>query len=325
MALQLTYDTTDSTKQGLQTSVRSYYQSFIPAATFVLDGLQINIDNIVAGLAKASIYFYNADVDGKPTGQPLGGGSIGFLNTGDSGWQGDLGLSGSVTLTGGNRYCFRLQGFGTSGEYYFDFDSTDSYANGTCWYWSGSEYVAQNGDINFKIYGVATSPSKAINPTPGDKAVDILRNQATIAWEDGGGADTYDVWWGDSPETLVKVSSLQAGLTFNLAAYHPLDCGKIHYWRIDSVNDGGTTEGDLWSFATIPGVGWIAEDDEEEMLLNYLGEVYIIEPGNTELRYIYWDPDISETILQSTDDQSVIKDGDFSVLCFNDEGIPHVY
>ena len=72
-------------------------------------------------------------------------------------------------------------------------------------------------------------------------------------------------------------------------------------------------------------VGWEAEDDTDTMLLNYLGEVYIIVPGETEEEYIYWDPDISETVLQSTSDQSVIEDGGFSVLCYNDDGIPYVY
>ena len=116
MSLQLSYIVSDSTKQGAQATVRSWYQSFIPTASFILDGLEINIDNIVSGTARTSIYIYNADGDGKPTGSPLGGGSLGFMATTNTRWQADLTLSGSLTLTVGNRYCFRLAGVGTSGE-----------------------------------------------------------------------------------------------------------------------------------------------------------------------------------------------------------------
>jgi len=150
--IELSYTTSDSTKQGAQATARSWYQSFIPETTITLTGLEINIDSVVDGTAKSNIYFYNADADGKPTGAALGGGLLGSLSSAETGWQGDLTLD-EITLTAGNRYCFRLAGKAVSGEYHFDFDSGDSYADGTCWYWDGSDYVAQNGDIDFKIYG----------------------------------------------------------------------------------------------------------------------------------------------------------------------------
>jgi len=151
--VDLSYTTANSTKQGAQATTRSWYQSFIPTSTFTLTGLEININSIPSGTARAFIYFYNADVDGKPTGAALGGGSLGLMATTETGWEGNVALSGAITLTSGNRYCFRLGGVVTSGEYHFNFDSNDSYSDGTCYYWNGSAYVAQNGDINFKLYG----------------------------------------------------------------------------------------------------------------------------------------------------------------------------
>ena len=152
-SVDLSYTSTDSTKQGAASILQSWYQSFIPVTTITLTGLEINIDSIVSGTAKANIFFYNADADGKPVGAPLSGGSLGNLSTVNTGWQGDLSLSPNLTLTSGSRYCFRLQGNVTGGVFHFDFDSGDSYSDGTCWYWNGSDFVAQNGDINFKLYG----------------------------------------------------------------------------------------------------------------------------------------------------------------------------
>ncbi len=185
MTLRLSHTVANATKQGATSGFHSWYQSFIPATTFTMDGLEINVDSVVSGTAKATIYLYNADADGKPTGAALGSGSLGTLSTTDTGWQGDLTFSPAVEVTAGNRYCFRLAGNATAGEYYFDFDSGDSYANGTCWYWNGSSFVAQNGDINFKIYGAVGAPNKPVNPVPAHTTTGVVLSLATLAWDAG--------------------------------------------------------------------------------------------------------------------------------------------
>lgn len=97
-------------------------------------------------------------------------------------------------------------------------------------------------------------PTKATNPTPTDAAADVTLDQETITWEDGGGADTYDVYYGESGGSLVKVSSEQAGTSFTISGItsgSPFDYIISRSWRIDSTNVQGTTTGDVWSFTTI--------------------------------------------------------------------------
>ncbi len=105
-----------------------------------------------------------------------------------------------------------------------------------------------------QIYGTYATPSKATNPTPSNAAADVTLNQATITWEDGGGADTYDVYYGDTSGSLVKVSDAQAGLSLTITGIDdgsPFNHIVTRYWRIDSTNGAGTTTGDEWSFTTI--------------------------------------------------------------------------
>ncbi|KKM66511.1 hypothetical protein LCGC14_1480470 [marine sediment metagenome] len=95
-------------------------------------------------------------------------------------------------------------------------------------------------------------PSKAINPTPTDVADTVTLDQATITWEDGGGATSYDVYYGTSSGSLTRVSEGQVGLSFSLSVYTPYAYLDARYWRIDSINSTGTTTGDEWSWTTIP-------------------------------------------------------------------------
>lgn len=70
-------------------------------------------------------------------------------------------------------------------------------------------------------------------------------------------------------------------------------------------------------------IEWTAKDEDSDILLRHLENVYAIEPDSTALKYIYWNPE-NPNVLLSTDDQSVIVAGDFPVFCFNQEGVPYV-
>lgn len=65
-------------------------------------------------------------------------------------------------------------------------------------------------------------------------------------------ARRYDVYFGATAETLVLVSEGQSA-----RAYVPtgLALDSTYYFRIDSVNEFGTTTGDVCSFST-----WAAAD-----------------------------------------------------------------
>lgn len=110
------------------------------------------------------------------------------------------------------------------------------------------------GTITASIRTVVDPPTKAKTPAPTDAASDVTLDQATLTWEDGGNADTYNVYYGDTSGNLTLVSSAQAGTSLTVTGItlgSPYDYVVTRYWRIDSINAGGTTTGDEWSFTTI--------------------------------------------------------------------------
>jgi len=97
-------------------------------------------------------------------------------------------------------------------------------------------------------------PAKPTTPTPTNANASVTLDQAAIAWEDGGGATSYNVYYGDTSGALTLVSEGQAGLFLtvtNITLGSPYGYLITRYWRIDSVNAVGTTTGDEWSFTTI--------------------------------------------------------------------------
>jgi len=106
------------------------------------------------------------------------------------------------------------------------------------------------------VSGEETLPTKATNPTPSDAATDVTLDQATITWDDGGDTDTYNVYYGIESGNLSLVSSgIEVGsesfTITDITDGSPFEYVVTRYWRIDSVNDDGTTTGDEWSFTTI--------------------------------------------------------------------------
>ena len=106
------------------------------------------------------------------------------------------------------------------------------------------------------VYITTTVPvlSKPVNPTPTDAATDVTLDQTTITWEDGGGATSYDVYYGDTSGDLTLLESGTTDLSYTISGIalgSPFGYVITRYWRIDAVNAGGTITGDEWSFTTI--------------------------------------------------------------------------
>ena len=110
------------------------------------------------------------------------------------------------------------------------------------------------GTITVSIRATEGAPTKATTPAPANAASDVTLDQATLTWVDGGGATSYNVYYGDTSGALTLVSSGQAGLSFTVTGItlgSPYAYITTRYWRIDSINAAGTTAGDEWSFTTI--------------------------------------------------------------------------
>ncbi len=92
-------------------------------------------------------------------------------------------------------------------------------------------------------------PLKTTNPTPTDSASNVNLNTNQLSWDDGGGAETYDVYLGPTGNMTLR-SFDQAGTTWNIPS-GALSYNTNYEWRIDSINAQGLTTGDTWSFTTL--------------------------------------------------------------------------
>lgn len=99
------------------------------------------------------------------------------------------------------------------------------------------------------------SPTKAAIGLPADTATDQLVTTA-LSWTDGGWAHSYNVYFGtDSTPDETELVGNQTAVTYSPGT---LAYSTTYYWRIDAVNDTGTTTGDVWSFTTVSEVTLLA-------------------------------------------------------------------
>ncbi len=101
--------------------------------------------------------------------------------------------------------------------------------------------------VTFTVLG---PPTKAENPTPANAAVEADFSSLVLGWDDGGGADDFDVYMGPSGSlVLVAENLVPTTLTVDISDV-PLE--QIIYWRVDAKNVLGTTTGDVWNFDARP-------------------------------------------------------------------------
>jgi len=119
----------------------------------------------------------------------------------------------------------------------------------TTYYWKIDE-VDGDDIIEGKIWQFHTRvdnlPPKVIQLSPADQAVDLDTPLERLFWSgDSIQTDLYKTFLGTHPDSLQLVSS------YSVAGYYfpPVVLGKTYYWRVDAVNQNGTTTGDVWQFS----------------------------------------------------------------------------
>jgi hypothetical protein len=115
----------------------------------------------------------------------------------------------------------------------------------TTYYWRIDE-VNSYGTTTGVVWSFTTLdvPGQATNPSPANSATDVSTS-ADLSWTAGSGATSHDVYFGTtSPGTF---QGNQAGTTYDPGT---MLSGTTYYWRIDEVNEAGTTTGTVWSFTT---------------------------------------------------------------------------
>ncbi len=93
-----------------------------------------------------------------------------------------------------------------------------------------------------------TSLTPAINPKPTSGSIDQPVNM-TLSWTHGGSATMYDIYIGTSqtlgPNELFKT---QSDTSLNLSS---LNYSTVYYWRVDTRNSTGISQGSVWNFTTM--------------------------------------------------------------------------
>ena len=109
------------------------------------------------------------------------------------------------------------------------------------------------GTTSGDVWSVTTKiapPNQAINPIPANGATNREVTQ-NISWSNGGGATSYDVYFGtDSSPDLGEFRGNQSETSYDPPG--DLDYNQTYYWQIDPVNSSGTTKGNIRSFSTKP-------------------------------------------------------------------------
>ncbi|MEA3486996.1 MAG: putative Ig domain-containing protein [Thermodesulfobacteriota bacterium] len=133
-----------------------------------------------------------------------------------------------------------------------------------------------------------TPPVKITNATP-CKGACRLPIDTDINWSNGGGALSYDIYFGKDPDPVNNSKSSQEASTFDPGI---LEYNTTYCWRINPVNAHGTTIGDIrsfttcepppwlkyhyWDFDTDGTEGWSARNAEDQGIYNQ--EYWIVNP-----------------------------------------------
>lgn len=110
----------------------------------------------------------------------------------------------------------------------------------------------ENGILSeFHVYGCGASmalPSEAVQINPENEKDEVSIN-LNFNWCPGLGAETHNFYLGKTAE--LNVDNLVAETTDTMILVKNLNYETTYYWRVDEVNEGGTTEGKVWSFNTM--------------------------------------------------------------------------
>ena len=122
-----------------------------------------------------------------------------------------------------------------------------SLSNATTYYWQIDSNNA-NGTTTGNVWSFTTivaAPAQVTGASPADAATNVGIT-TDLGWSAASGATSYDVYFGQSSPGASQGN--QGGTTYDTGT---MSNDTTYYWRIDSVNVGGTTTGNVWSFTTV--------------------------------------------------------------------------
>jgi len=241
-------------------------QTFTPENTHTVTIVKLKLFRVsTPGIINVDIYA--VDGDHHPTGASLASGNTNgdTLTTDTAGSYRQITLDNTAVLQIGTEYALVLTApNGVAGEktVLWRIDIAEStYTRGLALKYIGDlEFpelqtwqVFSEGNISdfmFQEWGEDAVPSKPTNPSPANGATEEDFSALGLSWDDGGGADTYNVYMGPVGD-LSLISSAQAETSLTVD-YTDVPLEQVIYWRVDATNDAGTTTGDTWHFDARP-------------------------------------------------------------------------
>lgn len=147
---------------------------------------------------------------------------------------------------------------------------------GTQYFWQAiSENEFGQAEGNVWSFTTITPPAQATNPFPANGATNVPIT-TILGWDAADGAASYEVFIGTGePLGSVGVTS-ETTLSLSEDLLHE----TTYQWRVNSINDAGTTTGMTWSFTTEAGS---AADDAIVPVSFSLGQAYP-NPFNSSVR-----------------------------------------
>ena len=106
-------------------------------------------------------------------------------------------------------------------------------------------YALTQTEVNDIYTGGPTPPGQASGPSPADTATDVAVD-ADLSWTAGSGSTSSDVHFGTTSPGAFQGN--QTATTFDPGT---MSNDTTYYWRIDEINEAGTTTGNVWSFTTV--------------------------------------------------------------------------
>ena len=124
----------------------------------------------------------------------------------------------------------------------------------TTYYWRIDEVAPDGTTVTAGVvwrFTTLAPPDQASSPTPFDGATDVSLD-TVLNWAVAVGATSYDIYFSDDEAAVISGAAFQGNQTDR--TYNPgtLAVDTTYYWRIDTVNEAGTTTGVIWSFTTEP-------------------------------------------------------------------------
>ncbi|MHC4144970.1 MAG: fibronectin type III domain-containing protein, partial [Planctomycetota bacterium] len=121
----------------------------------------------------------------------------------------------------------------------------------TTYYWKIDEYDADGNKSEGAVWSFTTVIGEATDPDPADQAVEVPLD-AVLSWTPGATAVASDIYFGVGADPALIGTTAES--SFDTTLIGGLRVGDSYSWRIDSVEEDGTTHvGDVWTFAALRG------------------------------------------------------------------------